>query len=190
MIRGMTTKRCNHCKAELPLTHFYKTSTPQIRQTFLYGRLDTCIKCKNAQSKAWKKANWEHVLAVDTARRHRNPEKSREATRRHRSKLTLEEKSIRNRRWDLQKNYGMTVAEYDAILLAQGGVCAICSGTSNDGRRLHVDHNHATEENRGLLCNRCNLALERLDEIPDWHTKALNYLAKYLTVRMDMQAQR
>jgi hypothetical protein len=39
------------------------------------------------------------------------------------------------------------------------------------------------EDNKGLsVC-----ALERIESIPDWQTKALNYLAKYLTVRMDIK---
>lgn len=79
----------------------------------------------------------------------------------------------------------MTPEGYKILFDAQGGVCAICGGINKSGHSLHVDHNHETGENRGLLCSQCNTALERLESVTEWHTKAVNYLAKYLTVRMD-----
>jgi len=60
------------------------------------------------------------------------------------------------------KRYGITVAEYDALLEKQGGVCAICRKHSK--RRLCVDHCHRTGTVRGLLCHRCNLGLGYLKE--------------------------
>lgn len=50
---------------------------------------------------------------------------------------------------------------YDAILSAQGGGCAMCD-RQPEGRRLDVDHDHATGLVRGLLCRRCNRQLGRL----------------------------
>ncbi|WP_424923390.1 endonuclease VII domain-containing protein [Actinocrispum wychmicini] len=38
----------------------------------------------------------------------------------------------------------------------QGGRCAICQRATGRGKRLAVDHNHATGEVRGLLCKPCN----------------------------------
>lgn len=86
------------------------------------------------------------------------------------------------RTYDLRKHYGIDESQYNAILNAQGGVCAICGAPPKDNkkRRLAVDHNHATGKNRGLLCAPCNHAVERLENDPDWGTKALNYLARYI----------
>lgn len=53
------------------------------------------------------------------------------------------------------KTYGITAVEYDALLAAQGGRCAICRARPKT-KRLAVDHNHATGAVRGLLCSRCN----------------------------------
>jgi hypothetical protein len=53
-----------------------------------------------------------------------------------------------------EREYGITHAEYVAILERQGGVCAICAGTTQ--RALSLDHDHATGQTRGLLCDRCN----------------------------------
>jgi hypothetical protein len=53
---------------------------------------------------------------------------------------------------------GVTDAEYERLLAAQGGGCAICDHPPRT-RRLHVDHDHKTGEVRGLLCHRCNRLL-------------------------------
>jgi hypothetical protein len=50
--------------------------------------------------------------------------------------------------------------EYELILAAQGGKCAICRGGTSK-RHFAVDHNHKTGEVRGLLCGRCNSGLAR-----------------------------
>ena len=72
--------------------------------------------------------------------------------------------------------YGLTIAEYDAILEAQGGGCAIC-GRSPGRKRLPVDHNHETGEIRGLLCLACNRAVGLLGDDPDLARRAAEYLS-------------
>jgi hypothetical protein len=53
--------------------------------------------------------------------------------------------------------YGVTKDQYEAMLLEQGGVCAIC-GTP-PAPVLCIDHCHDSLAVRGLLCRRCNTAL-------------------------------
>lgn len=53
------------------------------------------------------------------------------------------------------KVYGLTAAQYDALLALQGGRCAICRARPRS-KRLAVDHDHASGAVRGLLCSRCN----------------------------------
>src|SRR5574341_903709 len=43
----------------------------------------------------------------------------------------------------LMETYGLTQAEYDAILAEQGGCCGGCHGTRRYS--LHVDHDHKVE---------------------------------------------
>jgi hypothetical protein len=59
-----------------------------------------------------------------------------------------------------------TREHYDDVLELQGGHCALCPTPPKDGRRMDTDHNHATLEVRGLLCQRCNRF-----GVKDWMTK-------------------
>ena len=74
----------------------------------------------------------------------------------------------------LKRLYGISAAEYDALLAKQGGVCAICRKRSKE--RLCVDHCHLTGTIRGLLCHACNLALGSLKEDQPSLVAALAYL--------------
>jgi hypothetical protein len=70
------------------------------------------------------------------------------------------------RRYELQKHYGITIAEYDALVAKQSGMCALCgkppligkraAGQEKRPPRLCVDHDHKTGKVRGLLCHWCN----------------------------------
>lgn len=53
------------------------------------------------------------------------------------------------------KVYGITADDYDSLLAAQGGRCAICRAQPKS-KRLAVDHDHKSGAVRGLLCSRCN----------------------------------
>ena len=70
--------------------------------------------------------------------------------------------------------YGISLLQYEAMLEAQNGVCAICKKT--EGKHLSVDHNHVTGEIRGLLCSRCNLVIGRCND----DTKLLKAAILYL----------
>jgi DNA-binding CsgD family transcriptional regulator len=71
------------------------------------------------------------------------------------------------RRINLRLYHGASLDQYDAMLTAQGGGCAICGGGNPAGRALFVDHDHDCCSSRpacgrckrGLLCVRCNTRL-------------------------------
>lgn len=88
------------------------------------------------------------------------------------------------RAYQLRLRYGITQAQYDALLVAQDGRCKACgrpeTAIGNGGRvkPLAVDHDHGTGEVRGLLCQECNLILGLADD----DIERLLALADYLNV--------
>jgi Recombination endonuclease VII len=87
------------------------------------------------------------------------------------------ERSIENkRRHNLKSLYGLSVDQYNDLLRAQHGACAIC-GNGQSGR-LHVDHCHDSGSVRGLLCNRCNRAIGLLGDDPAILRRAISYLLR------------
>ncbi|WP_326554696.1 endonuclease VII domain-containing protein [Micromonospora sp. NBC_01813] len=79
----------------------------------------------------------------------------------------------------IEKVYGITLAEWDAIFAAQGGGCGICQRPPRPGETFHLDHEHSKGQSgpvRGILCPYCNTRL--IGRLKD-HTKA-QLMADYL----------
>lgn len=85
------------------------------------------------------------------------------------------------RRRNLRKMYGITVEQYDQMLVEQNGGCALCEKPP-DKRRLSVDHDHATGKVRGLLCKHCNFMIGLAREQPKVFQAAIAYLEKHVGV--------
>lgn len=80
----------------------------------------------------------------------------------------------------LKHNYGITLQDYELILVNQGGKCACCGKTPEIQKyRLAVDHNHKTGKIRGLLCRNCNVSLGLVKENKDTLLNMIAYLEKY-----------
>lgn len=78
--------------------------------------------------------------------------------------------------WQLRR-YGITVEQFNAMLVIQKGRCAIC-GKFNGSKRLCVDHNHETGKVRGLLCDPCNKVLGFAHDDCSVLTNARKYLIR------------
>jgi hypothetical protein len=74
------------------------------------------------------------------------------------------------------KQYGLTDDSYDAMLLSQDGVCAICHQPNANGSKLAVDHCHVTGDVRALLCSECSLGLGKFADSQDRLRAAAAYL--------------
>ena len=79
-------------------------------------------------------------------------------------------------------NYKCAPGEYEAMLMAQAGKCAICRCASTarfKGRlkQLAVDHDHITGRIRGLLCSGCNSGLGHFKNNPFFLIAAAQYLS-------------
>jgi hypothetical protein len=80
----------------------------------------------------------------------------------------------RQRNLNLQRAYGITLEQFNAMALSRGGRCWICNEIPGD--TLHVDHDHATGAVRGLLCTKCNKGIGLLKDSPETLRKAAEYL--------------
>jgi hypothetical protein len=74
--------------------------------------------------------------------------------------------------------------DYKQLFDQQGGVCAICGNPEvfrskyGNIKKLAKDHDHTTGIIRGLLCQRCNLLLNRFNNI-EFFEKIVAYLKKF-----------
>jgi len=80
-----------------------------------------------------------------------------------------------SRHYHLKRRYAIGADEFDALVVAQGGACAICGREDPE----HVDHDHVTGEVRGILCFNCNGGLGQFRDSTD----ALRAAAFYLEQR-------
>ena len=126
-----------------------------------------CVKCVKENSKQRSKNGKRN----EWSRKYKDKINSKNNAYYH--SLTTEEKILRNRKQQVSL-YGLTLEDYDAMMERQNGVCAICS-TETKGN-LHIDHNHQTNEVRGLLCGKCNRAIGLLNDDISLFTKAITYL--------------
>ena len=95
-----------------------------------------------AAGRQWYAAHKDGHLAVGTEWRKKNAGRLR----------------AHNRKQYL-KSYGLTIQLWEAMLIAQSGRCAACCDPLDGIKEPHIDHDHATDRVRGLLCSPCNTAL-------------------------------
>lgn len=100
--------------------------------------------------------NLEKVRAASRKWDSANPRRARTAQERLQFPINRIDNPDVFRGYELKKNYGMSLAEYNDLVEKQDGACGICGDIPT---KLVVDHDHATDKVRGLLCNHCNLML-------------------------------
>lgn len=88
---------------------------------------------------------------------------------------TPEERKRKAKDRNLQSRYGVTLEQFEAVLEAQGNVCAVCKLPD---KVFCLDHNHKTLKWRGVVCLNCNLRVIGGARDNDW--KLVN-AAEYVT---------
>jgi len=88
---------------------------------------------------------------------------------------TEEERKRKAKDTYLRRTYNITMDEYDLMLEAQGGNCAICDKPPLL-RALHVEHDHSTGLVRGLCCFFCNAQILRQRVTAELLRRAADYL--------------
>lgn len=138
---------------------------------------NTKIQKQRECSKRWYAKNKEKQKVLRKKRYEANRAKVKAQTRAW--KLANPEKLRHHKRAEHLKSYGLKTEDYNIMSVCQGHVCAICGNPNLRGQNLCVDHDHKTNEPRGLLCNNCNLGLGFFADSPVHLTNAISYLNKY-----------
>ncbi len=99
------------------------------------------------------------------------------ANRRAKYAADPERHRAKNRERRTLQRYGLTTGQIRSMKAAQGG-CAICGASSG---RLVVDHCHATNRVRRLLCDMCNTGLGAFGDSPERLEMAARYLREHVS---------
>jgi len=123
----------------------------------------------------WSERNQEHLRRYQKAWRAKNRERVRAYSRKH-----YKYDPVKAREKQLRRNFGITLAKYESMRLAQRDTCALCSAAKPGGRGgWHVDHDHKTGKVRQLLCQNCNIGLGSFQDSPALLVKAARYLRRH-----------
>ncbi len=127
----------------------------------------SCRQCNLIVRKKYIAQNPDRYAAYSRVFRKKNP-------------ITAESKEKR-RNSEYLRLYALTREQYDAMVIAQDGRCAICKlpphGPRPSDKILHVDHDHKTGKVRGLLCGIHNRALGAFQDSLELLWEAGIYLA-------------
>lgn len=70
------------------------------------------------------------------------------------------------------QRYNLSIEDYNILFERSNGVCEICKRTE----ATCIDHDHKTNEVRGLLCDRCNLMIGMAEDKIELLISAIKYL--------------
>ncbi len=99
-------------------------------------------------------------------------------------KSAYERDRLRTKDLQYRKQFGISLADYERMLVEQNGKCAIC-GNPETGMRngkvrgLAVDHCHDSGKVRGLLCGNCNPMIGYAKDDINILSRAIDYLVAH-----------
>ncbi len=187
---------CSRCKEWRTLDNFViHTQNPEL----MYRPRKSCKVCQNQYKRAWEsKRKYEPLPPGVTTKvcvRCKQEKPLTEFYKLRTGKWGLDPRcreckakgeAVRQRsKWhkireaEVERLYGLSPDAYEALYQEQGKACAIC-GMPSPKNPLHVDHDHATGQVRGLLCSRCNTLIGHAQE----KTAVLERAAAYLYAEM------
>lgn len=170
---GEPEKACRKCGVTKPLSDFHRQ--PDMKD----GHRHDCKGCHSLAHRKWYGENRDTEIARVKRWQQENKERVNASQRRRRAERGDEYKR-KEREGHLLRKYGIRLRDFETLIFAQMGLCAICG--RNERQRLHVDHDHRTGVVRGLLCGKCNKAIGLLEEEPTILRSAENYLVTYRRV--------
>lgn len=138
-----------------------------------------CTKCKTEKEYSEFRVrgngynSWcKECQRKDTRSRYQPKPKKKKVTK------SKEEIKLAAKKRMLKHRYNITYEEYTQMYDNHNKRCAICKTKKKLGGHsgLYVDHNHETNEVRGLLCTKCNSAIGKLKENKEILLEVIKYL--------------
>lgn len=147
------------------------------KSNFNKGQFKRCAPCYNRQHlKEWYAKNREQSITKAKTYYAKTRERRLQVAKERRDAMSPTERNKNNRQIALKRKYGLTLEQYEQMVVAQDGRCFLCGYKPPEGARLAVDHCHATKTVRKLLCDICNRSLGIIERDPTWVDRALLYL--------------
>lgn len=129
----------------------------------------------------WRKRNPEKIAAYQKKFYDKNREYFYEKARKWRES-NPDRHAANWRSWSydsrLKRKYGMSTDQFEKMLSSQKYCCAICKEPFTSPRHRHVDHCHEMNYVRGILCQRCNLAIGLMRNSSTIALEAAHYLSQ------------
>lgn len=158
-------KTCLKCHSSQPLSNF--NNTPK-NAGGLHNRCKACVSEANHQ----RYLKW-------------TPEQKQASLERNRKWVKDRPGYANNAR--LKAYFKITQQDYDLMVEAQSGKCAICGSLPEKGKVLHIDHDHSCcpirptcgKCIRKLLCQNCNHGLGKFGDSIEVLEQAIKYLSLF-----------
>jgi len=119
-------------------------------------------KAKKKENKRWRSNNRKEVKMINKRWYHKRG-----------GKLIM-------KKYNLKAHYGLSLKDYEKILEKQDNKCACCGiDFKHTPGYPSIDHNHETDEIRGILCTNCNLGLGNFHDDISKLQRAIDYLVNF-----------
>ena len=133
------------------------------------------IEDERAQKKRWRDANPEKVKRYKKQDYQKHSKRIKKQLEKWRKDNPEKIKQVA-RKASIKRNHGLSYEDWLQLWENQDGKCAICGKFFITPSNAYVDHDHKTDEIRGLLCNKCNWGLGMYDDDPELLMSAIRYL--------------
>jgi hypothetical protein len=156
-------KICSKCQTPKPAAQFRKDPR------YAGGRFCWCHECVHAYGSNPEK------LKKDRARRKRrfaDPKERATYNAGKRAQYATPRGKRRHKDEIYQRKYGISLDFFESEVKKQKRCCRLCGKR----RRLVADHNHKTGKYRGAICGICNVAIGRIELVPDFILKVQEYI--------------
>jgi len=144
-------KICCTCKTEKSLGEFTKDKTTKD------GLRSRCRSCRKIEAIEYRERNLEKENKRSRLYYYKNREKQRIRSKRYREanrdRIALHRKEYR------YKKYGLTINQVEEMRIKQRNKCLLCNKEFTPINHPCIDHDHETDEVRGLLHSKCNALL-------------------------------